>query len=1041
MTETAGFTAGGLFGSPAAAAAVSAGSSALIAPSTSIATKTPAAAKGGARNKPQPRTIARNDLDAGDDATGNDDDGDDDDAPSLKLHSHRQNHTPSKLPAVRSASRQGTSAASLSPPQPSRQHPQPPAFPPSPDSPKPVPQQGLATPSRAVKDDDRDDEAAPEQHPPPHHHRLSADANDSPPRPSPRSRASTTPATSASATTSTDSDRPASTKRPSSCPEATAFDAHLSSLSRTDPARSQARRAPASRSSHGVSTTAGPPPSLTTQRRHVVEVQPPSATPTTEWTSQGQRELLLPKRLSQSSSSDESRHSPSYRPPVSYKPPATSSSAQLGASTPVRVPPIRGFRSSGSRKSLALDMNFQPRPYDLGEDYPDTTNDRTLRALEGRYADDALQMTGSGPGGRRGPGADDAGDVFLRIAREEPTRRLGGDSTPDDAQSSVSRANRSSHRRPLSTAVATYHTTSPPRLSRRLSDQQDRPRLRNVEDDQASEVSRATTYRSLARDKAASVHPGDDATRTRTGSSTLRPSPLTPRSHVHQEPSPENSIYARRRASITDSSLTVAGRSSTYKASGMGPSHNKAYNSSPLVRSFDFQNRPASELAHRVEGTESTASTTAPSTVWDELDDIKSRIHRLELTGKMPSTSGAAVSRLSDERPATATTTVTTMSLSPKRQGQPAEATSATPPQREVHPLLHAALAKSKPFMSPEVYRALESVANDAIGLSAMMGAPGQPGPISSGASTIGSGNNMTDRQLRRKADGVCRSLTELCVALGEDAAAQPRSVQPTQSTFPQLDGPVAPTIPKSHSGLPAPRRASIAVEQTLPKSNSSPRALSKFEERRNHLLNGTAFPTPRASGSNASTPGDPSMNRRSSLMIPRTRRAVTEEPEDDRNSSLLRTRRAGTEEPDEGRITSLLVRNRRGTVGEEGDESRFRAPSRANTEVNTIRGQGRDYAQEAQMPPSDGRRRLVSTSLHTSRLAAPSASSPAPPRRYLERSTPDRDATANRLVEEYGSRLPPLSPGMAHARANSLSARRQNRDSMITVATAGVYR
>lgn len=487
----------------------------------------------------------------------------------------------------------------------------------------------------------------------------------------------------------------------------------------------------------------------------------------------------------------------------------------------------------------------------------------------------------------------------------------------------------------------------------------------------------------------------------------------------------------------------AAGRSSTYKASVLGPGHSKAYNSSPLVRSFDFQNRPASELAQGVEGTESTASTTAPSTVWDELDDIKSRIHRLELTGKLPSTSGAAVSRLSDERPATATTTGTTMSLSPKRQGggQSAEATSTTSPQREAHPLLHAALAKSKPFMSPDVYRALESAANDAIGLSAMMGAPGQPGPISSGASTIGSGNNITDRQLRRKADGVCRSLTELCVALGEDAAPQPRSAQPTQSTFPQLDGPATPTIPKSHSGLPAPRRASIATEQTLPKINSSPRALSRFEERRNHLLNGTALPTPRASGSNTSTPGDSNINRRSSLLIPRTRRAGTEEPEDGRNSSLLRTRRAGTEEPEEGRQTSLLIRNRRGTVGEEGEESRFRAPSRANTDANMIRGQGRDYVQEAQTPPSDGRRRLVSTSLHTSRLAAPSSSSPAPPRRYLERATPDRDATANRPVEEFGSRPPPLSQGIAHARANSLSARRQNRDSMISTATTGVYR
>lgn len=438
MTETAGFTTAGLFGSPTGTAgttiSASAGASAPTTSTSTTATKTLLAAKTDAL-KPQPRTIARNDLDAEDDADGNDDD----DAPSLKPHSHRQNRCPSKLPALRSADRQGGSAASSFPSQPSRPHSL--AVPSSPVSPNSVPQQGPSTPSRAAEDNDDDGEAASKQHPQLHRYPLSAAADNSPPRPSPRSRASTyqtTPATSATATSPADPDRPARAKRPSSCPEANALDAdQSSSLSRADAARSQARRAPASRSSHGVSTTAGPPPSLTTQRRHAAEAQSPSATPTAEWTPQGQRELLLPKRLSQSSSSDESRYSPSYRPPVSYKPPATSSTAQLGASAPVRVPPIRGFRSSGSRRSLVLDMNFRPRPFDLGEEYPDTSNDQTLRALEGRYGDDALQMTGSSPGRRRGSGADDAGDVFLRIAREEPTRRFGGDTIPDDAQSSV----------------------------------------------------------------------------------------------------------------------------------------------------------------------------------------------------------------------------------------------------------------------------------------------------------------------------------------------------------------------------------------------------------------------------------------------------------------------------------------------------------------------------------------------------------------------------------------------------------------------------
>ncbi|UNI14339.1 hypothetical protein JDV02_000976 [Purpureocillium takamizusanense] len=863
-------------------------------------------------------------------------------------------------------------------------------------------------------------------------------------------------ASPASAGRSSKPSRPSSSSDAHSAPAAAVDDSQ-------QPARPPARRAPASRSSHGVPTAAGPPPSLDTQRRHAADFasQPsPGGSTTSPSDIQGPRELLLPKRLSQSSSSDESRHSTSNRPPISYKPPPNVVAAQSGASTPVRVPPIRGFRSSGSRKSLALDMNYRPRPYDLGDDSARGTNDNTLRALEGRYSDDSRRSSTLSPARQNSsPGNfDDTGDVFFHIARDEPNHRPGDEHVAaDDVQSSVSRLHRSAHRRPLSTAVASYPITSPPRLQRRLSDQQDRPRMRNADEEQTGEVSRAVNYRNLTREKASSAHPAEDVGRARAGSSSLRPSPLALRPMMaSQEPRSEPSVYARRRASITENNSTVGARSSAYKAAVGSSNHGKSYSSSPLARTFDSHTRDPAQ-GGVVEGTESTASTTAPSTVWDELDDLKSRIHRLELTGKLPSTSGAAVSRLTDERPATATTTVTTMSLSPKRQpgAQASEPASTTPSQREAHPILVSALVKSKPFMSPDVYRALESAANDAINLSSMMGVPGQPGPISSGLSVVGSGGNVTDRQLRRKADSVCRSLTELCVALGEDVTLQPRLAPPAQVNMSQVDGPATPTMPKTYSGLPAPRRQSLAADQNLskPVGGESPRAMSKFEERRNHLLNGTPLSIPRPSPAAAPMSADVNVNRRSSLLVARTRRATTEEPDDGRASSLLRTRRAGTEEVDEGRRTSLLVRNRRGTVGEERDEGRFQAPSRAATEVNLLRGYGREYAQDTQVSPPDtsgqsadlARRRLTSTSFRTSRLAVPTGSGPAPPRRYLEKSTVDRDVSSHRQVEEYGTRQPGSSPATTHTRASSMGTRR-NRDSIVSAVpssatTAGTYR
>lgn len=597
-----------------------------------------------------------------------------------------------------------------------------------------------------------------------------------------------------------------------------------------------------------------------------------------------------------------------------------------------------------------------------------------------------------------------------------------------------------------------------------------------------------------------SAHPAEDLYRTKT-SAGLRPSPMTARPATRQDAGQDTYTHARRRSSITDQNSTPPVRTTTYRSSGTG--HGKSYNSSPLVRSFDTTGHRHSDAVPGPEGTESTGSTTAPSTVWDELDDLKSRLHRLELTGKLPSTSAAAVSRLSDERPPTATTTVTTMSSSPKRSaggGQAAEAASTTSSHREAYPILLSALAKSKPFLNVEVYRALESAANDAMALSSMMGTVGQPGPVSSSASTVGPNAPVTDRQLRRKAESVCRGLTELCVALGEDVAhtrpAQPPTTQvqtpsagqlqsPAVAVTVQNEGPSTPTVNKTFSAL-AQKRPSVVTEQNLPKPVTSPsRTMSKFEERRNTILNGTSLPSPRAPTSGPTTPQDANVNRRSSLMFPRTRRAVTEEPEETtgrRSSLLLRTRRGGTEEPEDGgregsreggRQTSMLYRPRRGTIGDGDDDARNSITPRAYTEVNATRGSTREYTEvaassraptreyapqpqatveEAVTSPTSAlpRRRFISSTVGVSRLAAPSTATPSsalPTRKYLERSTEREapDTAPSRQPEERRQRYYSLGQTLSLNRSGSLNSRRQDRDSTLTsistTATAGGYR
>ncbi|EXL00461.1 hypothetical protein FOQG_00634 [Fusarium oxysporum f. sp. raphani 54005] len=779
-------------------------------------------------------------------------------------------------------------------------------------------------------------------------------------------------------------------KRPAS------FDAHAPDAISPHPApstsKSRTRRPLVSRRSTAGTSSTGPPPSLNSERLQAIEAAqegqstwPSSSDNSPQQSPSGQRELILPKTLSRTNS-DERRASASHRPPVSYRPPLTSnSSTESSPSTAVRVPPIRSFRSSGSRKSLTLDMNSRPRFHDSGDEVEDTNHDRTLRALEGRGNDDALRSAPLTSSRRGAFDNEDTGDVFLKIAREEASQRQTDEQPQEDTRSVVSRATRFTHRRPLSSVVPIHQPTSPPRVRRRLSDQQDtaRSRSRGYEDDRATELSRMSTYRTLPREKAASAHPGEDTGRMRGSTSTVRPSPVTPRSIVFQEPSSENSMYSRRRSSVTDNNL--------------------------------------------------------------------------------PSTSGAAVSRLSDDRPPTATTTATTMSSSPKRvenghQNTNADAVSTTSSHhRESHSILQSALAKSKVLLDTEVYQALESAANDAMALASMMGTPGLPGPISSGASTIGSNATVTDRQLRRKAESVCRSLTELCLALGEDATQTRIPRQSIEIPPPaQNDAPTTPTIGKTFSGFSQRRQSIGRNDQTAAKEHlTSPRTLSKFEERRLNILNGSSLPTSRVSNSIPSTPIEPISNRRSSLLVSRSRRAGTEEPDEGRKSSLLlRTRRAGTEEPDEGRRTSLFVRNRRNTVGEEGEEeSRFRAPSRAPTELgSTIRvvtqdqtPQQQQYSPSADTTSAIPRRRFVSSNLGASRLATPSVNTATPPRRYMERPAQQDhgNSAVEKLAEERAQRYASLGQTTMVNRTSSM-IRRPKRDSIASAnpsAAAGSYR
>lgn len=606
-----------------------------------------------------------------------------------------------------------------------------------------------------------------------------------------------------------------------------------------------------------------------------------------------------------------------------------------------------------------------------------------------------------------------------------------------EANQSQSRVARSARQRPLSTVIPSsfQNPTSPPRVPRRLSDQQDRAsRMRRTTEDQpAQHTEREVPYRGSTTERPSLSL---DATRTRSTVSSLRPSPITPRTYGGLDNTAEgNSIFARRPATSEHPRT-----SSHRQPSGLS----KSFQSSPLVPKSSESHHPG---APHHEASESSNSTAAPSTVWDELDELKSRIHRLELTGKLPRTSGAAMSRASDERPPTAGTGATTVSGSPKRASAngaaQTEIMSITSSQRDAQPILKSALSKTKPFVNSDIYNAIEAAANDATSLSQMMGIVGQPGPISSGASTIGGSGQatITDRLLRKKVDSMCRNLTELCLALTDEGSQ--RKVA-TQHPKPESRETAKPKEQEQLSSPPpikvftgAPRRETSKPDEPVPsvENSVSPRA-TRLEKRATFNFSAPSVPSPRyapsALGGEATTPG-----RKSSLVVARTRRGVTDEPDDQgRKTSLLRTRRAGTDEPEEGRKTSFLLPPRRvttiarGSNIDEEQDSRFRAPSRAITEVAGLRVEvpSRDREDvtrgsfQMQEPTSASsalpRRRLITSNLPppsatSSRFATPTTPSS---RRFLgaDRFAQDRgdrferadnNTVAERLAEERGQR------------------------------------
>lgn len=452
--------------------------------------------------------------------------------------------------------------------------------------------------------------------------------------------------------------------------------------------------------------------------------------------------------------------------------------------------------------------------------------------------------------------------------------------------------------------------------------------------------------------------------------------------------SPDMSQFARNRASPAPSE-PMSRQPRLYRVGGHDALKEARRVDSEQITVASMSGAPAPEVKKSDPETESVESLGAPSTVWDELDDLKSRIRKLELTGKLPPSSGAAIAYQSTERPRTATTAPTTISSSPKHVRKQSVAPSDTviggPAAANVHPLLHNALAKSRSLLNPTLYRALEVTAADALALAAMTGNTGPQGTTYSAASFV-NGVTVSDRHIRRKADNMCRNLTDLCIALCEgkhDLASPSIKASPAGVSRLQADTP-----PSRYA-----RRSSIEPDDRMLRSSPS-RTMSRLDNRRSSLLglglNNPPNQSPReTSDQYPQTDSSPSQNQTdyaarysrpgTSLMRNRYSQFDEEEREDPtirapsramtdighRHVRSLSTRRTDVSEGLQPRSPSLrdtLAARRSGGIPEEGMDEQIHSPSVAQNGARRFLERHAALQSEAGSVSADKRRRRITS-------------------------------------------------------------------------------
>ncbi|OAX79575.1 hypothetical protein ACJ72_06107 [Emergomyces africanus] len=667
-----------------------------------------------------------------------------------------------------------------------------------------------------------------------------------------------------------------SSSPPTASSSATSYS--LKSQPSLEPKSPHQRRAPASRSSCGIETSSGPPPALSTQRSLSYDKSRHKATATTTTTTTTTKTKTASTPTA-STTSFSSLHRPrsfggTARSIAKLQPPRPASSidAALKSDSPTVAGPERRQRSSlPAGSGTTATIQEKPKMTLSGTRLSGSFLGTHRRERNTQATSNGNTDTSSSKESLAEDGKSKNEDIFLNIAKANSSRRNSTTKT-DRKRSKFGLSGLSSR-----TSRANEEALSPqtPRFD------SDRVTPSQSQDDSPSLALSSSSLRSPT----GSQPPKDENSRLRYFGVSTKSTIGLPRSRLgraNQGSSPESSpsYTVERRGSNAQEQMQ--GQSRTYRQSNLSAMR-ITQNSSTADAADSAAERSRLEAEKsRLDGTESTLSTTAPSTVWDELDDLKWRIRKLELTGKLPPSSAAAMSSVSGERPRTATTTVTTLSSSPKHGRK---TMSPAPIEQE-----------SGSVLSADVYRTLEATATDALTLATILSSNA---PQHGSSISVVNGAGISDRQVRRKADSLCRGLTELCLVLSDEqqestSKNRPGSRDATSSQH-QIDTvrhreSITPTLSYRRSASHEPEEHHRGQTPTMRLA-----AGSRLESRRASILSlnaaatssrNTPEHTNQLPTSSLSTP--PSRLNRASMTL-RSRRLQGEDDLDDKTSSVSR--------------------------------------------------------------------------------------------------------------------------------------------------------